>query len=70
MVFFTKLRVIVVILRFFVVLSNFLVVEDYELCKSTSHFLSKPLILKHVRSLSRLTLSNCLPNDILCEITV
>ena len=38
--------------NFFFLLSHFLVVEDYELSKSTSHVLSVPLTLECVRILS------------------
>ena len=58
----------------FFFLIHFLVVEDYELSKSTSHILSVLLILKCVRilswSISFLFYFNCLPDDVLCEIAI
>ena len=52
LVFFIKLSFIVFMVKFFFLLSNFLVVEDYELYKSTSHLLSVQLTLEYVRILT------------------
>ena len=52
LVFFIKLSFIVFMVKFFFLLSNFLVVEDYELYKSTSHLLSAQLTLEYVRILT------------------
>ena len=49
---FTKLSFNMFRVRCFFLLSHFLVVEAYELSKSTSHFLSVPLTLECVRILS------------------
>ena len=55
-------------------LTHFLVVEDYELPKSTSHILSVPLNLECVRilssSISFFFYFNCLPDDVLCKIAI
>ena len=53
---------------YFFLLIHFLVVEDYELPKSTSHILCVPLNLECVRIISR-TISlfsyfHCLPDDV------
>ena len=60
--------------RCFFLLIHFLVVEDYELPKSTSHILGAPLTLECVRILSSsiffLFFFNCLPDDILCKIAI
>ena len=50
--FFFKLSFILFMGRCFFLLVHFLVVEDYELPKSTSHILSVPLNLELVRILS------------------
>ena len=50
--FFNKLSFILFMIRHFFLLIQFLVVEDYELPKSTSHILSVPLNLEYVRILS------------------
>ena len=46
--FFTKLSFIVFLVGCFFLMSHFLVAEDYELSKSTSHLLGLPLTLKYV----------------------
>ena len=58
--------------RCFFLLIHFLVVEDYELPKSTSHILSVPLNLECVRIpswfISFFSYFNFLPDDVLCKI--
>ena len=60
--------------RCFFLLIHFLVVEDYELPKSTSHTLSVPLNLECVRilswSISFFSYFNCLPDYVLCKIAI
>ena len=61
-------------LRSFFLLIHFLLLEDYELPKSTSHILSVPLTLECVRILSWpisfFFYFNCFPDVILCEIAI
>ena len=52
LVLFTKLSFIVFLLRCFLLLNHFLVVEDFGLSKITRHLLSMPIIPEHVRILS------------------
>ena len=72
--FFKKLSFILFMIRHFFLLIQFLVVEDYELSKSTSHILSVPLNLEYVRilswSISFFPYFKCLPDDVLCKITI
>ena len=73
LVFFTKLSFILFTGRCFFLLIHFLVVEDYELSKSTSH-VSLPLTLECDRilswSISFFFCFNCLPDDFLCKIAI
>ena len=73
LVFFVKLNFIVLMLRFFFLLSQFLVVKEYGLSKSTIHLLSVQLTLEYVRILSwsipLFFFLNCLYN-VLCNITI
>ena len=57
--------------KMLLLLSHFLVEEDYELYQSTSHCLSVPLPLEYVRiiTLSFFSIS-CLPDDFLCKIVI
>ena len=60
--------------RRFFLLIYFLVVEDYELPKSTGRVLSVTLTLECIKILSR-SISfffyfNCLPDDVLCKIAI
>ena len=51
----------------------FVVVEEYELFKSTSHLPNVPLTLECVRILSwfiSFFYFNCLPDDVLCKIAI
>ena len=61
-------------IRRFFLLTQFLVVEDFELPKSISHILSVPLNLECVRilswSISFFSYFNCLPDDVLCKIAI
>ena len=77
LVFLTKLSFIVFIVRSFFLLSHFLVVEDYELSKSTIHIPIVPLNLECTRILTW-SISfflffffyfNCLPDDVLCYLS-
>ena len=76
LVFFEKLSFMLFKVRcfFFFILIHFLVVEDYELPKSTSHTLSVPLNLECVRilswSISFFSYFNCLPDGVLCKISI
>ena len=74
LVLFTKLSFILFMVRCFFLLIHFLLVEDYELPKSTSHFLSVPLNLECIRIPSRFIsfffYFNCLPDDVLCKIAI
>ena len=62
-----KIKFILFMVRCFFLLIHFLVVEYYELPKSTSHILSVPLTLDCVRVLnpSLFFYFNCLPDDVL-----
>ena len=72
--FFTKSSFILFTVRLFFLLVYFLVLEDYEAPKSTSHILSVPVTLEYVRVLSRsisfFFLFNFLPDDVLCKTAV
>ena len=61
-------------IRCFFLLIYFLVAEDYESPKSTSHALSVPLNLECVRflswSISFFSYFNCLSDDVLCKIAI
>ena len=74
LVFFIKLNFILFMVTCFFLLIHFLVLEDYELPKSTSHILSVPLNLECVRilssSISFFFYFNCLPDDVLCKIAI
>ena len=63
----------ILMVRYFLFI-YFLVVEDYELPKSTSHVLSVPLNLECIRilswSMSFFYYFNCLPDDVLCKIAI
>ena len=72
-VFFTKLRFIVFMARWFFLLSHFLVGGDHKLSKSTSHFLSMPITLEYVTfhlGPSLFSLIQSSPNDALCKVTI
>ena len=73
--FFTKLSFTVFMVRCFFLLIRFLLVGDYGLSKSTSHFLSVPLTLECVRILFwSISFSffffNFLPDDVICKIAI
>ena len=74
LVFFKKLSFILFMVRCFFLLIHFLVVEDYESSKITSHVLSVPLNLECVRILSWtiyfFSNFNCLPDDVLYKIAI
>ena len=53
--------------RCFSLLIHFLLVEDYESRKSTSHILSVPLNLECPLFFSYF---NCLPDNVLCKIAI
>ena len=67
LVLFTKLSFIMFMIRPFFLLSDFLVVEDYALSKSTTHLLKVQLI--HPLQLWNTSHFNCLPDDVLCKIS-
>ena len=69
-VFFTKLSFIVFMVRWLLLLSYFLLVEDYELSQST-HLLRVQLTVEYDKILSCSISSfyiNCLLDDVLCKI--
>ena len=74
LVLFTKLSFTLFIVRCFFLLIHFLVVEDYELPKSTGHVLSVPSTLEYVRILSWFIslffYFSCLPGDVLRKISI
>ena len=74
LVAFTKSSFIVFMIRYFFSLVYFLVVEDYELFKSTSHLLRVPVSLEHDGTLSWSISFFCyisfFPDDVLCKIVI
>ena len=59
--------------KIFFSLSHFLLVEDYDLSKSTSHLLTVPLTLECVGILPWsifFLYFSCLPDDVLCKIVI
>ena len=70
-VFFTKLSFIVFMVRWLLLLSYFLLVEDYELSQSTHHLVRVQLTVEYDKILSCSISSfyiNCLLDDVLCKI--
>ena len=74
LVVFTKWSLIMFIVEWFLLLSHFLIVEDYELPQSPSHLLSLSVTLEYSRilywSISFFLYINFLPDDVACKIDV
>ena len=73
MIFITKLRFIVFMVRCFFLLCQVLVAEDYELSESTTSKCAIKSGMSHNSSLIHLFFFfyfNCLPYDFLCNITI
>ena len=73
LLFFIKLSFLLFMIRSFFLFIHFLIVENYELPKSTSHILSAPLTLECISFCLDpffYFYFNCLSDDVLCKIAI